>query len=408
MTATQAYAAATPAVDENCYSLDSPKAQALLQAARDMGPVLIARLEDCALDRRVPDATITDFHDAGFFKILQAHEYGGYEMDPQVFYSVLLELSRYCMSSAWVLGVVGVHNWQLNLFDDPAAEDVWGEDPTVLISSSYAPVGRVTPVEGGFKLSGRWSFSSGCEHCDWVFLGAVVPTEDAPWDMSNYRTFLLPRSDYQIVDNWEVIGLKGTGSHDIVVDDVFVPEHRTHDMQSDDGGRKFMHKPPLYRLPFMQVFSRAVSTPTLGALDGALEKFTEVAATRLAGPVAMKDDPNAKRLAAEVDASISVMKNTLYHDFDHLMECARAGTVASLHDRARYRYNTSTAADRCVGLSSAMMKAAGSSGIRSNSPLLRQHLDIFASQAHIANVSEPFAVNLGGMLFGQDSTDLSL
>ena len=226
--------------------------------------------------------------------------------------------------------------------------------------------------------------------------------------MLNYRTFLLPRSDYQIVDNWDVVGLQGTGSHDIVVDDVFVPEHRTHDMQSDDGGRKFMNKPPLYRLPFMQVFSRAVSAPTLGALEGALEKYADVAAKRLAGAIAMKDDPNAKRLAAEVDASISGMKNTLFHDFDHLMDCARAGTVASLHDRARYRYNTSTAADCCVGLSSAMLKAAGSSGIRNNSPLLRQHLDILTSQAHIANVSEPFAVNLGGMLFGQSSTDPSL
>ncbi len=408
MTATLASSATTQTADENSYSLDSPRAQALLRAARDMGPVLIARQEECTLDRRIPDATIADFHDAGFFKILQAREYGGYEMDPQVFYSVLLELARYCMSSAWVLGVVGVHNWQMNLFDDQAAEEVWGEDPTVLISSSYAPVGRVTPQEGGFRLSGRWSFSSGCEHCDWIFLGAVVPTEDAPWDMANYRTFLLPRSDYQIVDNWDVVGLKGTGSHDIVVDDKFVPEHRTHDMRSDDGGRKFMRKPPLYRLPFMQVFSRAVATPTLGALEGALEKFTEVAAMRLAGAIAMKDDPNAKRLAAEVDASISGMKNTLLHDFDRLMECARAGTVAGLTDRARYRYNTSTAADRCVGLSSAMLKAAGSSGIRNSSPLLRQHLDILASQAHIANLSEPFAVNLGGMLFGHDSTDPSI
>ena len=408
MTATLASAAATRTADENSHNLDSPRARALLQAAREMGPVLIARQEECALDHRSPEATIADFHDAGFFRILQARKYGGYEMDPQVFYSLLLELARYCMSSAWVLGVIGVHNWQMNLFDDAAAEEVWGEDPTVLVSSSYAPVGRVVPQDVGFRLSGRWSFSSGCEHCDWVFLGAVVPTEDAPWDMANYRTFLLPRSDYQIVDNWDVVGLKGTGSHDIVVDDVFVPEHRTHNMLADDGGRKFTNKPPVYRLPFMQVFSRAVSTPTLGALEGALEKFTEVAATRLAGPIAMKDDPNAKRLAAEVDAAISAMKNTLFHDFDRLMECARVGTVASLRDRARYRYNTSKAADCCVGLSSAMLKAAGSSGIRNNSPLLTQHLDILASQAHIANVSEPFAVNLGGILFGQESTDLSL
>ena len=231
-----------------------PAARDVIRSAEALGPVLDARRADCALKARVPDATIEDFHTAGFFKLLQPSEYGGYEMDPQVFYTVLQEIARTCMSSAWVLGVVGVHNWQLNLFDDEAAAEVWGEDSSVLISSSYAPVGRVTPVDGGFRLTGQWSFSSGCEHCDWVFLGAVVPTEDAPWDMSNYRTFLLPAADYSIVENWDVVGLKGTGSHDIIVDDVFVPEHRTHYTREDGGGRKFMHKAPLYRLPFMQVF----------------------------------------------------------------------------------------------------------------------------------------------------------
>lgn len=392
----------------NPYSLGSPRAEALLEAARNLGPVLESRLPACIEDRRIPDETIADFHDAGFFKILQAREYGGYEMDPQVFYSVLLEIARTCMSSAWVLGVIGVHNWQMNLFDEPAAKEVWGEDSSVLISSSYAPVGKVTPVDGGYTLSGRWSFSSGCEHCDWIFLGAVVPTEEAPWDMLNYRTFLLPKADYKIVDNWDVVGLRGTGSHDIVVEEAFVPEHRTHNMLSDDGGRKFMHKPPLYRLPFMQVFSRAVSTPTLGALEGALEKFIGVAQTRLAGPIMMKDDPNARRLAAEVDASIASMKDTLFNNFDALMNCARASQIASLPDRARYRYNTATVADRCIGLSSAMLKAAGSTGIRNGGSLLQQHQDILASQAHIANISDPFAVNLGGILFGEDSADPSV
>ena len=236
----------------------------------------------------------------------------------------------------------------------------------------------------------------------------MVPTEDAPWDMRNYRTFLLPRGDYQIVDNWDVIGLRGTGSHDIVVKDVFVPEHRTHNMLEDDGGRKFMHKPPPYRLPFMQVFSRAVSTPSLGALEGALEKYIDIAKTRLAGPVPMKDDPNARRLAAQVDAGLAQMKLTLFHNFDELMRAAHAQKAAGLLDRARYRYNTAIVADTCVDLSSRMLKAAGSTGIRNNGALLGQHRDILASQAHIANVSEPFAVNLGGMLLGEASTDLSL
>lgn len=408
MTATATRKHPQSATDDNRFSMGSPRAEALLEAARKLGPVLESRLESCREDRRIPDETIADFHDAGFFKTLQSSEYGGYEMDPQVFYAVLLELAKTCMSSAWVLGVIGVHNWQMNLFDEQAAKEVWGQDSSVLISSSYAPVGKVTPVDGGFKLSGRWSFSSGCEHCDWVFLGAVVPTEEAPWDMLNYRTFLVPKEDYKIVDNWDVVGLRGTGSHDIVVDDAFVAEHRTHNMLEDDGGRKFMHKPPLYRLPFMQVFARAVSTPTLGALEGALEKYIGVAKTRLAGAIMMKDDPNARRLAADVDVAIAGMKDTLFNNFDALMDCARAQQVASLHERARYRYNTASVADRCVGLSSAMLKASGSSGIRNGGSLLQQHQDILASQAHIANVSDPFAVNLGGILFGEESTDPSV
>ncbi|MEE4659243.1 MAG: acyl-CoA dehydrogenase family protein, partial [Halieaceae bacterium] len=234
----------------SAYSLGSDRASQLLRAARELAPVLQQRAAACKEHRRVSDETIADFHAAGFFRILQSERYGGYAMDPQVFYAVLMEIAQTCMSSAWVLGVIGVHNWQLNLFDAKASEDVWGEDPSVLISSSYAPVGKVTPVDGGFRLSGRWSFSSGCEHCEWAFLGAVVPTEEHPWDMQNYRTFLLPRADYAIEDNWNVIGLQGTGSHDIVVDDVFVPEYRTHRMREDRDGSKHSDKAPLYQLPF--------------------------------------------------------------------------------------------------------------------------------------------------------------
>ncbi|WP_235015245.1 acyl-CoA dehydrogenase family protein [Oceanicoccus sp. KOV_DT_Chl] len=225
------------------YSMGSPRAEELIQKAKELQPVLRERAAQCKADKRVPDETVKDFQKAGFFKILQSEEYGGYSMDPQVFYSVVLELAKACMSSAWIFSVIGVHNWQLNLFDKQASKDVWGSDPATLISSSYAPMGGVTPVEGGFKLTGRWSFSSGCEHCDWVFVGAVVPTEEEPWNMLNYRTFLLPKEDYEIFQNWDVVGLEGTGSHDIVVMDKFVPEHRTHKMLEDMSGEKHASKP---------------------------------------------------------------------------------------------------------------------------------------------------------------------
>ncbi len=399
---------AETACNGSAFSMGSSRALALLQAARDLQPVLLERAQQCRSQGRVPDETIADFHEAGFFRMLQSRQYGGYEMDPQVFYAVGLELARACMSSAWVLGVVAVHNWQMNLFDPQASVDVWGEDPTVLVSSSYAPMGGVTPVDGGFRLSGRWSFSSGCEHCQWVFLGAVIPTEDAPWSMENYSTFLLPRGDYTIVENWDVVGLQGTGSHDIVVDDVFVPEHRVHRMREDRSGDKHRNKAPLYRLPFMQVFSRAVCNASLGAVEGVLENYIEVAKTRVAGPVPMRDDPSAKKVAADTKAAIEYMKLMMFTSFDSLMEAARSGAEVPLLDRALFRYETSKVADQCLALSSRMLKAAGSGAIRCNSAMLAQHQDILASQAHIANISEPFAINLGGMLLGQPSTDASL
>ncbi len=400
-----------PLLAPNEYSMGSARAEEMLQNARDLQPVLRDRAAQCKADRKIPVETIQDFREAGFFKVLQAEQYGGYAMDPQVFYEVGLIIAEACTSSAWVLGVVAVHNWQLALFDDQAAQDVWGDDPETLISSSYAPVGKVTPVEGGFKLSGRWSFSSGTEHCKWVFVGAVVPTEEAPFDMSNYRTFLVPIEDYEIVDNWDVVGLQGTGSHDVVVDDVFVPEHRTHkviDGFNCDNPGNAVNTAPLYRMPFMQVFVRAVCTATLGALEGALQDFVEVAKTRQAGPVPMRNDPLAKMLAAEVKAEIEQMKLVMHRNFDNMMDCTRAGQPIEIEDRIRYRYDSSAVADTCLALSSRMLKAAGSSAVREGSPLLAKHLDILCSQAHVANHSTPFAINMGGVMFGQDNGDFGL
>ena len=121
----------------NEYSLDGERAQQLIEAARAMGPALRMRSAKAKADARVPDETVQEFHDAGFFKILQPEQWGGYAMDPQVFYAVGLEVAKHCPSSAWILGVIAVHNWQLAVFDDQAAQDVWAEDPSVLISSSF-------------------------------------------------------------------------------------------------------------------------------------------------------------------------------------------------------------------------------------------------------------------------------
>jgi 3-hydroxy-9,10-secoandrosta-1,3,5(10)-triene-9,17-dione monooxygenase len=226
--------------------------------------------------------------------------------------------------------------------------------------------------------------------------------------MQNYCTFLLPREDYAIEENWDVVGLQGTGSHDIVVANKFVPAHRVHKMREDREGAKHAAKAPLYRLPFMQVFSRAVCNASLGALEGMLVDYIEVGKVRVAGPVPMRSEPSARKVAADAKSGIEQMKLLMFHQFDRLMEAARTGASVPLVDRALFRYETSKVADQCVAISSKMLKAAGSGAIRNASEILGKHQDMLASQAHIANICEPFAINLGGLLFEQENTDLSL
>jgi 3-hydroxy-9,10-secoandrosta-1,3,5(10)-triene-9,17-dione monooxygenase len=158
----------------------------------------------------------------------------------------------------------------------------------------------------------------------------------------------------------------------------------------------------------MQVFVRAVCTASLGALEGQLEAYQEVAKTRVAGPVPMRNDPFARRLAAEVRSELEQMKLVMYRNFDQMMDCTREGEPIPIEDRVRYRYDSAIVADRCVELSGQMLKAVGSSGIRNGSDVLANHLDILASQAHVANHSTPFAVNMGGVLLGEDNADLGL
>jgi 3-hydroxy-9,10-secoandrosta-1,3,5(10)-triene-9,17-dione monooxygenase len=191
--------------------------EALVERARAMIPVLKQRAARATADRRIPEETIAEMQEAGFFRVLQPKRWGGYEMHPNVFFEVQKLLAEGCMSTGWVYGVVGGHPYEMALFHDQAQRDVWGEDDSVLVSSSYQPVGKVERAEGGYYLSGRWGFSSGSEHCQWVLLGAMIPPieEGGPPDM---RTFLLPRSDYRIEDTWHVFGLQGTGSQDIVVE----------------------------------------------------------------------------------------------------------------------------------------------------------------------------------------------
>src|SRR5262249_55418105 len=156
--------------------------EAVLDAVTELLPTLRDRAQEAEDARRISEETIKSLQETGFFKLLQPARYGGLEASPVDFYRGVRLIASACGSPGWVSSVLGVHPWQLALFDERAQDEVWGEDPTTLVSSSYAPMGRAKVVDGGFQFSGRWSFSSGCDHAQWVFLGGLVMGEDGPTD----------------------------------------------------------------------------------------------------------------------------------------------------------------------------------------------------------------------------------
>jgi len=387
-------------------------ARRLVDTARELIPVLQQRAPEAEKQGALHAETLRDFQEAGFFKIVQPARWGGYELDPGVFFDVQMAVAEGDMSAAWVLGVVAIHNWQMALFDDRAAQDVWGKDNTVLISSSYMPVGKVTRVEGGFKFSGRWGFSSGSKHCDWAFLGAMVPPLNAG-DPPDMRTFLLPRADYQIVDNWDVYGLKATGSHDVVVSDVFVPEYRTHKaadgfMMNSPGNA--VNTAPLFKIPFGQIFVRAVSTAAIGALQGAVNGYVDVTSQRVGLNDGKKtsSDPTAQLAVADAARYADELRLVLHRNFDRLMDAARGGPALTMGERIRMRYESALVVQKCVEGADLLMNCCGGLALFASHPVRRPWLDIHAGRGHVANQPSKFGRNVGGVMLGEPNTDFFL
>jgi 3-hydroxy-9,10-secoandrosta-1,3,5(10)-triene-9,17-dione monooxygenase len=386
--------------------------QKLRNDARELVPVLRERAAECARLRRLPDATIADFQRAGFFRIMQPLRFGGFELEPQVFFEVQTILAEGCMSSAWVLGVVAIHNWQLGMFDTRAQRDVWEADNAALISSSYMPVGKVARVDGGFRISGHWGFSSGSKHCGWVFLGAMTPPAEAG-GAADYRTFLVPAEDYQIRDNWNVSGLEGTGSHDIVVVDAFVPEYRTHRAQDGFAGTSSgcaANTNPIFRLPFGQVFVRAVSSSSIGALQGAVDCYLQANKNRVGRNDGNRAalDPIGQYAVAGALVVIDECKLVLSRNFERMLSAVCDGPPLSLDERIKMRFEAALVSEKCVHAMNALFYGCGAQGIFRDHPINRFWLDINAGRNHVANNAAKFGRNMGATLMGAENEDFFL
>jgi len=386
------------AVLNSKVSTDVPSAQDLIDRAQAMIPMLREHADSVEKNRVVSTQTIQAFVDAGFFKILQPKRWGGWAMSPEVFWRVLMELGRGCSSSAWNMMILGVHQWEFGHMADQAGDDVWSEDNTVIVASAYAPAGTVTKVEGGYRLSGTWPTSSGTDHGQWAFLGGFLKNESgAPYDR---YSFLVPRDDYEIIDDWYVFGLTGTGSKSLRVKDAFVPDHRAHSMID----YKLSDRDNMYLWPFATIFFGSVSAVICGFGQQAIDIYKEQMKSRtLTGTnISTAVSPYVRDRLGNAVVRVSSARARMFQIMAETTPLVKQRKLVALEDRVRYLCEIAHVGRNIEEAVLLLYKATGAKGIFSNNPMQRVLRDVLAAANHITQNADDTSGVLGGYLLGAD------
>jgi alkylation response protein AidB-like acyl-CoA dehydrogenase len=365
--------------------MSEPTRDTLVDRARAMVPELMARGQEADALRRLPDATMDELLANRFFSITAPREYGGLELDLDVLLDVAREVGRGCGSTAWVLSLLGTHNWMGALFPERAQEEMFGEKGYVLAPAVFAPSGKARRAEGGFEVQGRWRFGSGSMHADWFMISALVEGNED--DLAGMRVLLLPREDVVIEDTWKTSGMRGTGSQDIVIEGAFVPEHRT--MAFDEllegrtpGARRSDN--PVYRIPLVPYLCYTAAAPALGIGLGALDVFRDY----LKGRVNMVGQSQAERPAAQIRLAEATMElrsaeALMDEGVERLLRLAREGHPFTLDDRVRFRAEACYVATLVKRAVDSLCEASGARSQFEDHPLQRYQRDINTLRGHV-------------------------
>ena len=373
-------------------------AQDLIDKAEALVPVLAGRVEEAETLRRVPDSSIDDLRRSGFFRAALPARYGGYELGLDHVIEAVSRLGRGCGSTAWVFGIFCDHMMTMGMMPRQTQDEIWGEDPDTLVSSGLAPAGRTERAPGGVKLTGRWQFSSGCDHAAWVFVQSFIPPDDEG-GAATPGYFLVPRDSFEIIDTWYVAGLKGTGSKDIVIDEAFVPDHRIQALElfntrTGPGGR--VNEGAIYRLPRIATIPFSLVAPAIGILDAMIEAFIE----RVGGR-----ETRGFRHAELTTIQLRLAESTAERDCARLLlRRATGDTMASmmkdggldLEQRARNRRDMAYVAVLCMRAADRLFQAVGAAGLFDGNDMRRHHADIRAISVHYIN-----SWDISGPIYGQ-------
>jgi 3-hydroxy-9,10-secoandrosta-1,3,5(10)-triene-9,17-dione monooxygenase len=381
-----------------------------IERARALTARIRARAPRTEEDRRIPDETIAELLDSGLFNIITPKLFGGSELGLASLVETTVEFADACGSTGWVFGVLAGHSWLLNLFPGDAQYEVFS-DPNALIATVFRLSGKITPVEGGYRLvGGSGRFCSGIDHASWVIVGnAVIRGEGAPPEP---RFFIIPRKDIEVEDDWFTAGMRGTGSRSIKIADAFIPEHRSvraSDMVGGTAPGSSLHAGPVYRMKFSDVVPFSLVGAPLGMARGAVRALSEGLSGRLKGATDQQLAEQSATVArlAEAASDIDAAMTLVLADAT-LIDTASAPDSLTPMERARIPRDWAYAAQRSRYAVNRIFEAAGGSGIYNSSEIQRIWRDVNSAAQHGAFGWDGAMANYGRSLLGLNQVNYGL
>lgn len=358
-----------------------------IRRARALVPVLRERAERAEALREMPKDTLEDLHRTGLLRFHQPRRWGGMEIDFVALFDLPAEVGRGCASTAWNVANLGVHHWMLALYDERAQAEVWGQNPDAVIASGIAfPQGHGRRTAGGFVISGYWNFSSGVDASDWNMLAAIIRDGDKVVD---HRMCLVPRGEYEIVDDWHVLGVRSTGSKSVRVTDLFVPEHRALSMYLARGGSDFpgarVNPNPIYQVPLTALGTHCLAGAGVGNARAALELTIEAIRERSTSYTAMRmrDFQAVQLRVADAGAKVDAAHLVIRADCLEGARIAAEGRVPTVEEKLRFKRNVAHAMGLCTHAVDELHALAGANGIYDRYPIQRLFRDQHALTGHI-------------------------
>jgi 3-hydroxy-9,10-secoandrosta-1,3,5(10)-triene-9,17-dione monooxygenase len=379
-------------------------AQEAVQHAAAMVPRLAERAAEAERIRRIPQATIDELHETGLMRLMQPARFGGSELGLDALMNVVTEIAKGCTSTAWVYSNLASHSWNIGQFDMRAQEDVWGTDPDALAATGLAfPCGRATPVEGGYKLSGKWPFASGIDASTWMLVGAMA---ELPGRAPERRFFLVPQSQFRSLDNWDTYGLTGTGSHDVEVKDAFVPDHRSVSAEVFAAGQNLpgatLYENPLYAMPTFAAFAYVLSIVPIATSKAVVEQFTAAMRARASTYTGTRlaELSSVQARIAEAAACVEFAETVVRRDWQELEAEANQRRYPSMETKLRWKRKVAFEAQLAVRAVDVLMPAAGAGGLSKSAALQRQFRDLHAASSHIGLTWDVHAAAYGQSALG--------